>query len=270
MDATRNESEGVVAVTEGQVPPAPAPDGDTTGGAGPPPRAPTQATPSDWTAGRIAALVVGIVLALIAVGLVGAAGTALWAQFQRDGDFVTTDVHTFSTSGSALVTDPVDLGQQGVSWLHSSGLVDAIRIRVTPTNTTAPIFVGIARSADVDRYLAGVSHTVITGYWDNNTEFVGGGQPESDPATQGFWAASASGLGNQTLVWDPEDGTWTAVVMNADGGAGLSDVRTDLGGKIPALPWITLGLFITGAVFTAGAVLLIVVAVRRRPQPRTV
>jgi hypothetical protein len=265
----RNEPEGVVAVTEGQVPPSTAPEGDPARG-GEPPRAPTQATPSDWTAGRIVALVAGIVLALIAIGLVGAGGTALWAQLQKDGDYVTTDVHTFSTSGSALVTDPVDLGQEGVSWLHSSGLVDSIRIRVTPTNTGEPLFVGIARSADVDRYLAGVSHTVITDYWDNDTEFVGGDQPNSDPATQGFWAASTSGSGNQTLVWNPEDGTWTAVVMNADGGAGLSDVRTDLGGKIPSLPWITLGLFVAGAIVTAGSVLLIVGAIRRRPQPRTV
>jgi hypothetical protein len=209
------------------------------------------------------------VLALIAVSLVGAGGTALWAQFQKDGDYVTTDVHTFSTSGSALVTDPVDLGQEGVSWLHSSGLIDNIRIRVTPTSAGAPIFIGIARSADVDSYLAGVSHTVITDYWDNDTQFVDGSQPDSEPATQGFWAASTSGSGSQTLVWNPENGTWSAVVMNADGGTGIN-VRTDLGGDIPALPWITLGLFIVGAAFTAGAVVLIVGAVRRRPQPRTV
>jgi len=256
-------------MTEDQLPPPPASEGDATRGDAPA-RAPTQAVPSDWTAGRIAALVVGILLLLVAVGLVGLGGTALWAQLQKDGDYVTTDVQTFSSSGSALVTDPVDLGQEGVSWLHSSGLVDTIRIRVTPTGTGDALFVGIARSADVDRYLAGVSHTVITDYWDGDSEFVGGGQPESDPATAGFWAASTSGSGTQTLVWNPEDGTWTAVVMNADGQAGL-DVRTDLGGKIPALPWITLGLFILGAVFTAGGVLLILGAVRRRPpHPGTV
>jgi hypothetical protein len=253
-------------MTENDAPPTPAPEGDSTR-VEPPARAPTQATPSDWTAGRIAALVVGILLLLVAVGLVGAGGTALWAQLQKDGDYVTTDVHTFSSSGSALVTDPVDLGQEGVSWLHSSGLVDTIRIRVTPTDTGEPLFVGIARSSDVDRYLDGVSHTVITDYWDGESEFVGGGRAEADPARAGFWAASTTGSGTQTLVWNPEDGTWTAVVMNADGQAGL-DVRTDLGGKIPALPWITLGLFIAGAVFTAAGVLLIVNAVRRRPpQP---
>ena len=75
-----------------------------------------------WGAGRIIAIVAGALLILISVGLLGVGGVAVWAGFQRDGGYVTTDVQEFSASGSALATDPVDLGSEGVSWVYSSGL----------------------------------------------------------------------------------------------------------------------------------------------------
>jgi hypothetical protein len=64
------------------------------------------------------------------------------------------------------------------------------------------------------------------------------------------------------LVWDPADGSWTVVVMNADGRPGI-DVGADLGAKVPALPWIAVGFLALGAILMAGGALLIVGAVRR-------
>jgi hypothetical protein len=64
-------------------------------------------------------------------------------------------------------------------------------------------------------------------------------------------------------VWKPVDGTWTVVVMNADGRPGV-DIGADLGARTPALPWVALGLLVGGAIFLAGGVLLIVGAIRRR------
>ena len=47
------------------------------------------------------------------------------------------------------------------------------------------------------------------------------------PGTQDFWVASSTGSGPRTLEWDPTDGSWTVVVMNADGRAGI-DVALEL------------------------------------------
>ena len=219
---------------------------------------------SGWTAGRIAALVLGVLLFLFGLALLGAGGTALWAdRTQRDGGYATTDVHDFSTAGSALATVSTELGSAGIGWLYSPGLLDEVRIRVTPTSPGPPLFVGIGPSTEVDRYLAGVNHTVITEFWDEKVETVAGGQPRSAPATQDFWVASDTGRGARTLEWDPTDGSWTVVVMNADGRPGI-DVGADLGARLPALPWIALGVLIAGAVFLAGGALLIAGAVRRR------
>lgn len=219
---------------------------------------------SGWTVGRIAAIVIGTLFVLISLGLLGAGGTALWAdRTQRDGGYVTTDVHEFSTTGSALATVRTELGSAGVGWLYAPALLDEVRVRVTPRGAGRPLFVGIGPSADVDRYLAGVEHTVITEFWENETEAVAGGAATSPPATQDFWVASTTGPGARTLEWDPADGSWTVVVMNADGRPGV-DVGADLGARFPAVLWIGVGALAAGALFLAGGVLLIAGAIRSR------
>ncbi|HEU5065804.1 MAG TPA: hypothetical protein VFT86_07935 [Gaiellaceae bacterium] len=222
--------------------------------------------PSAWTGGRIAAVAIGAFLVLVSLALIGAGGTALWAETQREDGYVTTDVHDFSTSGSALATVSTELGSAGVGWLYAPDLMDKIRIRVTPTSPDRALFVGIGPSEDVDRYLAGVGHTVITEFWGDEVDPVQGSKPASAPRTQSFWAASAAGAGTQDLVWDPEDGSWTVVVMNADGQPGVA-VGADLGAKFPALTWVAVGVLIAGAIFLAGGALLIAGAFRRGHAP---
>jgi hypothetical protein len=220
-----------------------------------------------WSAGRVASLAIGTLLGLLALTLIGAGGTALWAdRTQRDGGFVTTDLHEFSTSGSALATDETELGSAGVGWLYGPGLLGKVRIRVTPRDVGSRLFVGIGRSSDVDRYLAGVDRTVISEFFKEKVEPLDGGAARSTPQAQDFWVASAAGAGPQTVLWEPSDGSWTVVVMNADARPVLN-VKADLGARIPALPWIALGVLLTGVVFAAGGALLIAGALRKRTRP---
>ena len=222
------------------------------------------ARPSGWTAGRISALAIGAVLALFGLTLLGAGGTALWAdRTQRDDDYVTSGRHEFSTGGSALATVPAQLGAPGIGWLYSAGVLGKVRIRVLPADSGSALFVGIGRSADVDRYLAGVHHTVVSEFFRDKTRVVDGGPARSAPGRQHFWAASDTGRGNRTLLWDPSNGSWTVVVMNADGRAGV-DVAADLGARMPVVLWIAVGVLAAGAVFTAGGGLLVVSGLRRR------
>jgi hypothetical protein len=233
-------------------------------------RTPQQAAarPARWTAGRITALVIGTLLVLVSFALLGAGGTAVWADTtQRDAGYVTTGVHEFSTSGSALATESTHLGSPGVGWLYSPGLLGKIRIRVTPVSAGPAVFVGIGRSTDVDRYLAGVNHTVISDFFGNKVEGAGGGSPRSAPGTQHFWVASSTGSGTRTLKWNPHGGSWTVVVMNANAQPGIG-VRADLGARMPAVLWIAIGLLVAGTVFLAGGGLLIAKAIRvRRTTP---
>jgi hypothetical protein len=223
------------------------------------------ARPAEWGAARIAAVGIGGFLILLALVLLGSGGTALWAdRSQRDGGYVTTDLHEFSSSGSALVTEETELGSAGVGWLYGPGVLGKVRIRVTPRGSDSTLFVGIGPAGDVDRYLAGVSRTVISEFFADKVERVDGGSARSAPGAQDFWVASATGAGQQTVLWEPSDGSWTVVVMNADGRPAL-DVEADLGARMPALPWIALGAFLAGLVFLAGGGLLLRGAFRRTP-----
>src|SRR4029453_2797448 len=116
----------------------------------------------------------------------------------------------------------------------------------------SPLFAGIGRSADVDRYLAGVNRTVISDFFGNKVESVAGGAPRSAPGRQHFWAASSTGPRARSLKWDPHGGSWTVVVMNASGRGGV-DVRADLGARMPDVLWIAIGFFFTpGGFFGRG------------------
>ena len=76
------------------------------------------------------------------------------------------------------------------------------------------------------------------------------------------------GVATDFILWKPDDGTWTVIVMRADGRPGIA-VHADLGARMPVLPWVTTGVLVAGVVFLAGGVLLIVGAVRRRPSSTT-
>lgn len=256
-------NEGQVSQTPGSVDEVP-PDAQQQHPAPMPPPPRERARASGWTAGRVVAVVIGSLLTLVSVGLLGAGGTALWADLShRDAaGYVTSDVHSFSTEGSALVTDPIELGDPGVGWLYSEVVLGEVRLRVRPTDPGSEIFVGIGRTRDVDRYLAGVSKTVIQDVWTDALETTGGGAAGSPPGSQDFWVASTNGPGARTLRWDPANGSWTVVVMNVDGTPGI-DVRTDVGAEMPTLMPIAIGSLAFGVLFLVGGVLLIVGAVRR-------
>jgi hypothetical protein len=229
-----------------------------------PPAPQVAARSSGWTPGRVVAVVVGSLMTLASVGFLGAGGTALWADLShRDAaGYVTSDVHTFSTGGSALATDSVELGDPGVGWLYSEVILGEVRIRVRPSDPGSQLFVGIGPTADVDRYLGGVSKTVIQDIWTDTLEASDGGTPASPPGTQDFWVASEAGTGPQTIRWDPVNGSWTVVVMNVDGAPSVN-VSTDLGATMPTLMAIAIGSLAFGALFLVGGVLLIVGAIRR-------
>ncbi|HEU4355908.1 MAG TPA: hypothetical protein VFT27_10005 [Actinomycetota bacterium] len=223
------------------------------------------ARPSGWTGGRIAALAIGALLSLVSLSLLGAGVTALWAEgTRRDGaGYVTSDVHGFASAGSALATESIELGSPGVGWLYSQVVLGEVRIRVTPIGSGPDLFVGIGPTTDVDRYLAGVGHAHISDFWSGSATELSGDTPGSPPGPQGFWVASTSGPGTRTLSWDPANGSWTVVVMNADGSPGV-DVRADLGATLPALTWIAVVALVVGGILAVAGALLIVGAIRRR------
>src|SRR3954463_9225370 len=111
---------------------------------------------------RIVVIVLGSVCALVGLALLAGGGVLGWAvATQRDdAGYFTTSTQRFHTRTAAITTRDIDLGTPGPDNWWSERDIATVRIRGASA-TAQPIFIGIARDADVERYLRGVPHDEI-------------------------------------------------------------------------------------------------------------
>jgi hypothetical protein len=220
------------------------------------------------SAGRVVALVLGLLLLLVAALMMAGGGGLLWAdRAERTDGYLLSNEETMSGPGYALVSERIDLST-GADWVPLSAALGSVRFEATGTDPGSETFVGIAPISDAAAYLGGVERTVIDdlGIDSPTPRDLSGGEPSGPPADQDFWTAQASGSGTQSLTWVPAEGNWMLVVMNADGSAGIS-VESRIGATFPALSGLGWGLLITGLVcLVVGALLLVLAA--HRPADR--
>lgn len=241
---------------------------------GRPPPPVTPSVTSRWTGGRIAALVGGSLLALIALGLMACGAYGLWLHTtQRSDGYVMTSSERFSTGNYALATRTLEISSGVPSFLYGRDWLGDVRIRGHSANPNQPLFIGIARKDDVDRYLAGVAHSEVV---DVNANPFGttyrpsyrakpGGAPAIPPTRATFWVARVAGPGSQSLTWSVKQGRWAVVVMRPDG---LRGVSADLaaGAKLPVLLWASIVLLVFGILILGGAAALIYFVGGREPR----
>ena len=249
LDQGEDDPAGAAATAPEQLPPA----AETTA-AEPAPR-------PRGGAGRVALVVVGVIAALLSLPML-AGGTALVVvdQVQRDDDgFLMSPSDGFSTATYAIVSDSADVDFGG-SERAARAILGDVRIR---SESDRDVFVGIARDTDVDEYLDGVERSVVTDIGeDPEYSHRRGDAPTSPPGDQDFWAASTSGSGEQTLEWEPEDGSWSAVVMNSDGSRGVAS-ELSIGAELDAALWVGIVVLVVGALLAALAAIAITAGARR-------
>lgn len=219
---------------------------------------------SGWTTGRIVALVIGSVLALVSLGLLGGGGTLLWAdQSLRQEGYLTSDTTTYSTTGHALASDQLDLS----GGLLVTGFIGDVRVRVTSADPARPVFVAIGPADRVAAYLAGSAYTTVTSTGRDGLVAHAGAVVPAPPRTAGIWTAQVTGTGTQTLRWTAETGDWMLVAMNPDGSPGLT-VRADAGIRAPWLFRLSVEVLIGGILLGAASAALIVVPIRLASRRR--
>ena len=201
-----------------------------------------------------ALIVAGGVVGLLAMVVLAAGGTAIWADStQRDSHgYVSTNTHRYASPTRAIATDGVTIGSEVPGWV-----VGKVRLEAS---SSKPVFVGIARKADVDAYLAGTSYADATKldldpFKVTYVPHRGAAAP-GRPAAQSFWAARAAGSGTQSLTWKTRSGEWSVVVMNADGSPGVS-ANVSAGAKIPWALWAGIGVAAFGALLLLAAAAMI-------------
>ena len=212
-----------------------------------------------WTFWRVAVVILGSILALTGVGMLAGGGAATVIHLtQRDDDgFLTSSTEQLSSDGYAVTTEGIDLA--GVDeWLVERGVG---RVRVRAESRLRPVFVGIAREASLDRYLAATAHDELREINPARYRSRDGGPPPTAPAQADIWVASAAGGGAQTIEWDAREGQWAVAVMNADGSRAVA-ADVSVGAKLAVLPWIGGALLLLGLLGVAVGGGLIGIAAR--------
>ena len=214
------------------------------------------------TAGRTAAQVTGAVLAAIALAiLIGGVAAVAVAGANRDTDgYLTTPAYEMSADGHAVTFGAADVQSSTDGWVPWRGLFNT-RVSATATDGSR-VFVGIGPADDVAAYLADVEHTrvsdlgVVPSHVEMDTQ--AGSTAPARPGQQDFWVVQNAGPGQQTIEWDPSQGSWSVVVMNADGSAGV-DVTAGGGVSIGVLWPVGLGLLVAGVLTLLVAIVLVAI-----------
>jgi hypothetical protein len=229
----------------------------------PPPPAPPARSGS-----RTAAIAVASVMAALSLSAFALGGVALWGDAQRDDDgYLSTATHQYTASTSALTTEEIDVDADVPRWVGGhDALYGNMRMRVE-SRDGGPVFAGIARTSDVERYLAGASHTVVTDVdtdpFDAEYSEREGARRPAAPDGEDFWVATTEGAGQRTLDWEVREGSWSVVVMNADGSRGV-DADVSAGVRVAFLGPLGWSLLGGGLLLLLGAAGVGYAGLRRR------
>ena len=223
------------------------------------------------TAGRIALIVLGSIGVLFGLAVLAGGGFLLWAdRTQREDGYLTTPTERFATPNYALTRTRLQVDTDEAGWLLNDSWFGKVRIRGKSSGAKT-LFIGVGPETAVAKYLGSVAHASV-----EDIDFdpfrvkylpIAGGAPQAPPTEKSFWAASASGVGTQTLTWKVREGDWSVVLMNADGSRGVT-AEVDLGAKLSFLLWVAIGLLIGGVLVTGGSAALVVLAARTPRSPR--
>jgi hypothetical protein len=235
-----------------------------------PPRSTAPGTAHPRSGSWIGWLIVGAFVLFTAIALLvsGAVVRVIDDSWRRDG-YLTSSQIPLTTTSHAISTERIDLEDIAPLWPDIDSLLGDVRLRAAGT-AGREIFVGVAPADRAAAYLDGVGHTTLSELADPATSYREhpGGAPASRPADQDFWVAEATGAGAQAVDWPMEDGTWTVVVMNADGSPGVQ-ATVDIGATVPVQNWAAQALLIIGgALLFPGLVLVLVGLSQRRRHAR--
>ncbi|WP_236745364.1 DUF4389 domain-containing protein [Rhodococcus sp. BS-15] len=201
---------------------------------------------------RVFALVIGCVVSLVAFAVLGVGVLLLFGYVAQDDEGrISLPTAPLTTASSALVSDDVSLVDSIDPQVSDRVTVS---VRVTSSDPAREVLIGIAPTADVRDYLRGVPHTVVTDVefspFRARYDTVAGSDTAASPLDQSWWSARASGTGTTQLEWKPQGGSWTIVVMNTDGSAGV-DVDVSAGVRVQSLGPVA------ASVLAASAILLV-------------
>lgn len=241
---------------------APTPDPSTEQA----PDQPAQAPPRRHSAGHIVAIVVGALALFPGLGMLAGGATLAIAQAAATDDgYFTFTPDRVTSDGVAVITDDAWLdADDGGPWVLDFLDLD-VRLRVDGAGSSDEVFVGIARTSDVEQYLDGAAYSVVDEIDDRDVRYrqVPGDASVTTPTDLDIWVASATGPGEQEITWEARGGRWSVVVMSADGAPEVA-ADVEVGAHSDAVTPIAITLIVLGGVTVLTGVGLIVFGARGR------
>ena len=223
--------------------------------------------------GRIAPVVAGGLVGLVAIALLIGGGALLWGDGEKDdAGYLSTGTHGLHTGTYALATDNLDIDLDGAGWLLDADRLGHVRVQAT-SRDDKPVFVGIARRVTCRPISPGArtrrSPTSRTGRSAPSTSPtaitpVTSSPPLPRPALLGRLRAG------RRLADDDLEGPRRRLVGRGHerGRLRRSRCRVRAGADVPFLgpaSWITLG---GGLVLLIGAGGLLYLGIRKPPRTR--
>jgi hypothetical protein len=214
-----------------------------------------RATDRPASDGRLTVLRRILSIALVAVGLVVIALAIASATVWRESETVT----------AALPADP---GQPLL--VTAPGVLELLDDQVTVTASApdgAPVVLAVGRESDVTAWVGDAAHLSVTGlssWTELETSEVEGAAEVPSPAGSDLWVAEATGEGEASLAWGPQDGRY-ALLAATDGTAPAPRVELTWNRDV-STPFLVPGLVIGALLLIAGAVLAYLTS-RSRPTP---
>jgi hypothetical protein len=215
--------------------------------------------------GRIVAVVIGTVLAV--VGLLVVAAGVIGLVLAGGDNTIETGTQRLTTTTAAITSGSAKIeGERPAGWFFDEN--DKLALRITAESPGGkPLFVGIGPTIDVRRFLDGVAHDEIDDISfrpfgvDYDRKGPLDGREAAPPAQQTFWTARATGTsGTVQLDWDYEPGSYVVVLMNDDGSRGV-EADTSLELEVPFLhAGLIVAVVIGGLLLLLGLVLALFVA----------
>ncbi len=230
--------------------------------------------------GRIIAAIFGVLLIVASIGLIAGGGGIMWVRrtFADSDGFLTSGEVRFHSDSYAIalrgVNVNVGIDMPTRMWMPRPGDLVTIRLVGTNSDPSKDLFIGIARDTDATGYLGGVEYDEVSDLdwpykpWGDSQPQISyrpheGSAPAQPPTSKTFWMASTSGVGTQTLEWEPETGSYWVVVMNSNGSPNV-EFDLQLGAKIPILGTIGSALMAGGFIVLAIGGIVIYYGVLRR------
>ena len=227
------------------------------------------------SAGKIILLIFGSIIVLISFGLIAGGGTLLWAdaKYVDSEGFLTSDTLRIERDSYAVVAGPIEIDEVALDVLRTMGVITIFEFEGMNNNPSKQIFMGVADEADLNNYLNNVNYDEITSIdfgWHLDFDEVTyvdhpGNSTPSSPSSETIWTASADGAATQTLEWETEVGSYSIVMMNADGS---SDIDLDIvfKAKIPSIVRYAVGLLVAGIILLIIGGLMVFFAVCKNKE----